>query len=127
MAYTVQENKITADGVWGGLGVTSADYSMGANLDSASLDALYFDKGAIQLFWSGADDTDATIVLQASLQPQLGWSDVPGSARTLLCASGSVLWDISSYSYRYFRIVYTANSVTAGTWNVYSLLKTTRG
>lgn len=120
MSYTVQENRLAANG-WGGLGEASADISMSSDFTTSALDVLYFDMGALQINWSGADATDGVVIIQGSIDG-VNWCDIP-TGRTIDMAAGSQLFNVTSYGFRWVRLKFSANTNTTGTFNALSVLK----
>ena len=124
MSYSVQENRLTSSG-WDELGQTAIDQAMSADFETDAIDVLYFDMGALQVVWSGSDGTTSTIVVQSSLD-NLNWCDEAGSSITINTASGTQLYNITSYGQRYVRLKYTAGDATTGVLNFRSVMKTRR-
>lgn len=87
----------------------------------------YHDMGAMQLWWSGADALDGLFIVQFSLD-KVHWNDSvdTADASTVCSASGGAYFDFPDITCNYWRIKYTANSVTVGTVTILSSIKRRR-
>lgn len=105
----------------------STSQSLSANFVSAWHETHPFDMGSIQMIWSGADATDGVLMVQVSNDKE-NWADISSvsDAATVCAASGTVFNDFPDISWKYWRVNYTANSITTGTISILSFLKRRR-
>lgn len=125
MSYSVQEQKLNTGNAWGELSGTAVDQSMAANFETAALDVLYFDMGALQVVWTGTDSTTGIFSVETSLDA-VNWCLESGSALTVAEADCNQMYNVTSYGQRYVRIKWTVGDATAGTMNFRSVLKVRR-
>jgi len=107
--------------------VLATDQSLGSSFTTPWHETRYHDMGAMQLWWSGADTTTGTFVVQFSLDMQ-HWSDSVDSAdaATVCAASGAAYFEFPDITCNYWRIKYVANTVTSGTVSILSSIKRRR-
>ena len=87
----------------------------------------YHDMGAMQLWWDSADAIDGTFIVQFSLD-KVHWNDSieATDAATVCSATGGAYFDFPDITCNYWRIKYTANSITTGTVTILSSIKRRR-
>lgn len=101
------------------------DYDMSlGDLTSPSFDAILYNGITMQLVWTGVagPPLNGTIRVEESLD-DVNWSLTGGQSTTTSLAADNVIFKISTFQSRYFRFVYTQNSISAGTLNARFLLK----
>lgn len=131
MSWTVEEKRLVINAAgseeWVRIAIGSPiDKSMAADFTTKEVDALYFEIGSVQTPWTGADATDGVITIQASLD-KVCWCSLSGMIRTVDVAAECGLFNLENkIGYRYFRVKFVANTITAGTMNFRYLLKTQR-
>lgn len=94
------------------------------NYDVSGGDASWKDKVTVtdgstsfQIVATSLDAADGEIKVQYS-NDDANYSDVPTLSQTLPSGTNQVHFDINSVTHRYYRVVFTANSVTSGTISV---------
>lgn len=72
-------------------------------------------KGSVQINWTGIDAFNSTIILQGS-DDETNWNDLGGDTGgiILLNTPDSQVWEFTTFTTRYIRVSYQANSVTEG-------------
>ncbi len=101
---------------------SSASLAASFNTDGINLISIY--AYSVQVSWSGGTAPVGTFTLQGSndsgdagsgqavVQPT-NWTTVTGSSQSISGSPGSILYDVTECSYRWFRLVYTATSGSA--------------
>lgn len=83
---------------------------------------------SVQVNWSGGSSPIGSFSLQGSNDPAnsniilpnnapVNWTTITSSPQTISGTPGSILYDVTECSYRWFRLVYTAVSGTANITN----------
>lgn len=92
--------------------------SMGSDFTSSSIDAINYSRGVFRATWTGADQEDATFVIEVS-SDNTNWSQVGESGTAIGADSAETQhWQVLEFPARYMRMAYTANSVTTGTFDL---------
>jgi hypothetical protein len=93
------------------------DGDLSTSLESDFTDAAFLDKGRAFVEWSGADATDAEILVEISNDKEK-WRSILSEPVVLSTPSGSheIIFPLIDFGYMRFKTV--PNSVTAGTINV---------
>ncbi len=99
--------------------------SVATDFKSKIIDFKEMNTAAIQAIVSGNDATDGVFSLEVSLLcDEATFVPFPGSERTLAdCTNFG--WQFTDMAWRYVRVCYTANSVTAGTVDIWARGKRT--
>lgn len=103
------------------------DKSLGSSFYTPRHVTQFHDMGAIQLWWSGADALTGTFIVQFSLD-DIHWSDSvdTADAATVCAASGTAYFEFPDITCNYWRVKYTANTVTTGIVTILSSIKRRR-
>ena len=93
------------------------DGNLSTAIESDYTDAAFLDKGRVLVEWSGADATNAQIVVEISNDKE-NWRSIISSPIVLNSTSGSheIAFPLIDFGYMRFRTV--PNTVTSGTINV---------
>lgn len=98
--------------------VENYDVSQG---DNSWSDKVSVTDGAksFQAIATGFDQADGEVKVQYSnIDEDANYSDVPTLIQTLPSGDSQIHFDIVSVTHRYYRVVFTANSVTSGTLTI---------
>lgn len=94
-----------------GYDASGGDTTIEIDLDFATKKTI-----AIDVYFTDMDQADGEIKLQQKAGDGDRWNDISGSAQTLSTSSDDVnTYNIASFGGKFLRLVFTANSVTAGT------------
>ena len=85
-----------------------------SNQTSSGVNILKYKGFCAFISWTGLDAADGAVKLQASIDDTT-YSDITGTSTTMATTPSSILLNITDAYYKYFRVVYTKNSVTTGT------------
>ena len=98
--------------------------SAASNQTSAAVDTGSFPRASFHIIWTGLTGTiDGTVKLQVS-NTGANWVDKSSSTVTLSGASGADLISLNGVSTeKYYRAVYTKNSITGGAITVVAFAK----
>lgn len=95
--------------------------SAGADQTSSAVNILNYNVAGVMANWASLDAADATLQFEGSLDNTI-WEPL-GAATTLTVATDQQHYSLVDEPYKYFRLVYTHNSVTAGTLTVKYFLR----
>lgn len=93
----------------------ASSQSMGSNFTSGEINAESYTNASIVLSWSGSNSPRPTVVLEGS-NDDTTYVEINGSGIVLKDASGAEAWEIVSVDFKYYRLIYTANTATTGTF-----------
>ena len=96
---------------------------MVTSIDSESIDIPELGLGGCQVTWLGADQVDATVVLQVSLDNKVSWADIPLITYALNAAAGSKYLNLPDLGAHHIRAKYTKGTNTVGAVSVHYLFK----
>ena len=101
------------------LQTVEAEFSMGADFATAPFQVTEFNTLTVELKWSGVDALDSTAIIQLSLNGN-DWNNIKSDDNllTLDTVADVQIWEILEITGRYYRLAYTANSVTSGSAEV---------
>jgi hypothetical protein len=93
--------------------------SMAADKDGAAIEVRHQEKGLFQIGWADADQIDATVKIQESVDGT-GWVDISGATATLDAASGTkaIRMPRDNVVGSYVRAVFSNGTCAAGTVTV---------
>lgn len=98
--------------------------SLSSDFDSFAQEILYFDRGSVQFIWSGANSATAEIIPQAS-NDGVNWCDLASGTniQKITVGSGCRMYNLPDLNYKWFRVSFSANSNTAGTASILTIMK----
>lgn len=96
--------------------IIASSQSMASDFTSSGVDVREYTNGSIVLTWSGNDSNKPTAILEGSNNDS-DYVEINGSGEQLNDASGTTGWEITQFDFAYYRLVYTANTATAGTFS----------
>lgn len=89
---------------------------------SSSVNILEYRGFYVSIIASSLNAADSTIVIQASTD-DTNWANVSGASVTLGSGNSVEAFNIVDAMYKYFRVVYTSNTVSTGTITVQYVVK----